>query len=145
MSGYHRQWMALSINDLIPVKPFPDANRAGYYLASVEIQIRPPKKSDPIEISADDLQKHLLNTYKELLFTFKETFLFEYQGVPYTGKVTGLCLADPGVLQDEATRLRNNCGVMMQTTNMTFTEVEGVRLKYGNKRYPSSSPGLVLL
>jgi vesicle-fusing ATPase len=127
--------MDLSLSgDEVPVQPLTFTPP---YLESIDVEISLFRKNDATEISADDLTKHFIKIYSEVMFGLKEIFIFEYRGFKYRGDVKGLRVVE---LAAEQLRGggggRNDLGVMMQKTDVTFMKGEGggLKLKAGAKK-----------
>ena len=128
VDGPHRQWMELSLaGDQVPVQPLTFTPP---YLESIDIEISLFRKNDATEISADDLVKHFTRVYSGLMFGLGEGFVFEYRGFNYRGTIKGL-----RVIELAAEQLRgpgggrDDMGVMMEKSDVTFMKGEGGGLK----------------
>jgi len=139
VDGPHRQWMELSLaGDQVPVQPLTFTPP---YLESIDIEISLFRKNDATEISAEDLTKHFVKIYGGLMFGLGEALVFEYRGYNYRGTVKGL-----RVLELAAEQLRgagggrDDMGIMMEKSDVTFMKAEG-----GGLKLKSSAKKCVLL
>jgi vesicle-fusing ATPase len=136
--------MELSLaGDEVPVRPFTSTPP---YLESIDIEISLFRKADATEISADDLTKHVVKIYTGLMFGLGETFVFEYKGFNYRGSVKGLRVVELTSQQLRgAEGGRDDMGVMMEKTDVTFMKGEGggLKLKSSAKKCASPLPNFV--
>ena len=136
VNSAHRQWMELSLaGDQVPVQPLTFTPP---YLESIDIEITLHRKNDVAEISADDLTKHFVKVYGGGMFGLGEAFLFEYRGFNYRGTVKGLRVVELAAEQLRgAGGGRDDMGVMMERTDVTFMKGEGggLKLKSSAKKY----------
>lgn len=129
VDGAHRQWMELSLSgDEVPVQPLTFTPP---YLESLDVEISLLRKTDATEISADDLTKHFAKIYSGIMFGLGEGFVFEYRGFNYRGNVKGLRVVELAAeqLRGAGGGGRNDLGVMMERTDVTFMKAEGGALK----------------
>lgn len=143
MDGAHRQWMELSLTgDQVPVQPL---TFTAPYLESIDIEIVLFRKNDATEISAEDLMKHFVKIYSGIMFGLGEAFVFEYRGFNYRGTVKGLAVVELAAEQLRGTGGgRNDMGVMMARSDVTFMKGEGggLKLKSSAKKYAHTLPKL---
>lgn len=141
MDSAHRQWMELSLaGDQVPVQPLTFTPP---YLESVDIEITLHRKNDVTEVSADELTKHFVKIYGGAMFGLGEAFIFEYRGFNYRGTVKGLRVVELAAEQLRgAEGGRNDMGVMMERTDVTFMKGEGggLKLKSSAKKYVPPQP-----
>ena len=128
VDGAHRQWMELSLaGDQVTVQPLTSTPP---YLESIDIEIGLVRKNDATEISADDLTKHFSKVYNGLMFGLGEGFVFEYRGFNYRGTIKGLSVVELAAEQLRgAGGGRDDMGIMMEKTDVTFIKTEGGGLK----------------
>ena len=136
VNSAHRQWMELSLaGDQVPVQPLTFTPP---YLESIDIEISLHRKNDVAEISADDLTKHFVKVYGGGMFGLGEAFIFEYRGFNYRGTVKGLRVVELAAEQLRgAGGGRDDMGVMMERSDVTFMKGEGggLKLKSSAKKY----------
>ena len=128
--------MGLSLaGDQVPVQPLTFTPP---YLESIDIEITLFRKADATEISAEDLGKHFCKVYSGIMFGLGESFVFEYRGFNYRGIIKGLGIVELAAEQLRgASGGRNNMGVMMERSDVTFMKGEGggLKLKSSAKKY----------
>ena len=133
--------MELSLaGDQVPVQPLTFTPP---YLESVDIEITLHRKNDVTEVSADELTKHFVKIYGGAMFGLGEAFIFEYRGFNYRGTVKGLRVVELAAEQLRgAEGGRNDMGVMMERTDVTFMKGEGggLKLKSSAKKYVLPQP-----
>lgn len=131
--------MELSLSgDEVPVKPLTFTPP---YLESIDVEIALFRKTDVTEIFADDLTKHFVKIYTGLMFGLGEAFIFEYKGFNYRGNVKGLAVVELAAQQLRgAGGGRNDMGVMMEKTDVTFMKGEGGGLKLKSSAKKCASP-----
>lgn len=128
--------MELSLNgDQVPVQPLTFTPP---YLESIDVEIGLFRKTDATEVSADDLTKHFIKIYSGIMFGLGEGFVFEYRGFRYRGSVKGLRVVELAAEQLRGVGGgRDDMGVMMEKTDVTFMKGEGggLKLKSSAKKY----------
>ena len=139
--------MELSLaGDQVPVQPLTFTPP---YLESIDIEIGLFRKTDVTEVSAEDLTKHFVKVYSGLMFGLGEALVFEYRGFNYRGTVKGLRVIELAAEQLRgAGGGRDDMGVMMEKSDVTFMKAEGGGLKLkssAKKCAPSLSPKCVHL
>ena len=138
--------MELSLTgDQVPVQPLTFTPP---YLESIDVEISLYRKNDVTEISADDLMKHFVKVYSGGMFGLGEAFMFEYRGFNYRGAVKGLRVVELAAEQLRgAGGGRDDMGVMMERTDVTFMKGEGggLKLKSSAKKYVPPSPKMCAL
>lgn len=146
VDGAHRQWIGLSLaGDQVPVEALTFTPP---YLESIDIEIVLFRKTDATEISAEDLMKHFVKVYGGIMFGLGEAFVFEYRGFNYRGIVKGLRVVELAAEQLRgAGGGRNNMGVLMERSDVTFMKGEGggLKLKSSAKKYVPLPPKMCTL
>lgn len=140
MGKASRDWMNLSASQGVPIELLTSTPR---YLASIDIEISVFAKKTTPDVSADDLEKHITETYHGHPFTHGEQFIFEFNKTIFVGNVLGLTAPElPGEQQYGAGWERDDVGLMTEKADVRFTRRKGeiFKIKASSKKYASPPP-----
>ncbi|THH17754.1 hypothetical protein EW146_g3121 [Bondarzewia mesenterica] len=138
-SAIQRQWIGLSISGdsvsiaSLPPSPHPSAPA---FLQDITLEVGFLKRGQEIaeQFSADDMSKHFVKAFGNVVFSIGELFVFEYHGQNLKATVKSVSVLE---LADEQRRglpsrgggSPQNMGVVMQKTDVTFMKDSSSAIK----------------
>ncbi|KAK2466000.1 hypothetical protein APHAL10511_001641 [Amanita phalloides] len=148
-SSLHRQWIGLSVSgDSVKIEPLPlpPSPLAPAFLQVMDIEISYLKAKLEIDTQylAEDLAKHIVKVYREVMFNRDEVFAFEFHGRHFKASVSNVTIVE---LADEQQRGRvterpqeyYTRGILMERTEVNIMKASDstVKLKASTKKAPS--------
>eukprot|EP00884_Botryococcus_braunii_P005504 jgi/Botrbrau1/14955/Bobra.0018s0058.1 len=99
LNAIQRKGLRVSTGDPINVRPF-EIPRAGFEIAlfnaEVDFTAKRNPKAPPLELEATELSARLLRLFEGQVFTRDQILTFEYQGINFILKVSGLLVVAGG-------------------------------------------------
>lgn len=152
-SAMQRQWIGLSIaGDTVTIEPlpFPPSPVAPAFLQAIDFEISflRAKQESTTQYSAEELAKHFVRVYRDILFSQDEVIVFEYHGQNFKATVGNVVVLE---LADEQQRGRNvptqrlpeyyTRGVLMERTEVSILKApdSNVKLKASTKKAPPNA------
>ena len=126
--------MGLSLSgDEVSVKPLPP-QFARAYLETLDLEVGFNRRGHEIaeQFSADDIAKHLLKIFDNVIFAVAEVLVFEYHGQNLKAMVTGL-----SVVELPQGNTAQNMGILMNKTDITIGKAADslIKIKSSAKKY----------
>ncbi|KAM6496126.1 vesicular-fusion protein SEC18 [Amanita muscaria] len=152
-SAMQRQWIGLSIaGDTVTIEPlpFPPSPVAPAFLQAIDFEISflRAKQESTTQYTAEELAKHFVRVYRDILFSQDEVIVFEYHGQNFKATVRSVAVLE---LADEQQRGRNvptqrlpeyyTRGVLMERTEVNISKApdSNVKLKASTKKAPPNA------
>ncbi|KAF8622185.1 hypothetical protein AX15_007297 [Amanita polypyramis BW_CC] len=152
-SSMQRQWIGLSVsgdNAIVEPLPFPPSPIAPAFLQAIDFEISflQAKKETNTQYSAEELAKHFVRLYRDIIFNTEEIIAFEFHGQNFKATVKNIVVVE---LADEQQRGRNVAagrppeyytrGILMERTeiNILKSSDSTVRLKASTKKAPPNA------
>ncbi|KAG6891678.1 hypothetical protein C0992_010080 [Termitomyces sp. T32_za158] len=142
VSAVHRQWMKLSVKDVVTVQalPPPPHQRAPAFLQSIDLEVGFNRAANNIAevFSADDIAKLFLRAYDGIIMSVDGIIVFEFHGQYLKASVKAvstLVLADeqqpsvpPGSGSQRPSQ-HQNFGIVMDRTDVTIIKAPDSKIK----------------
>ncbi|PFH51344.1 hypothetical protein AMATHDRAFT_3193 [Amanita thiersii Skay4041] len=152
-SAMQRQWIGLSLTgDFATVEPlpFPPSPVAPAFLQAVDLEISflRSKQESSTQYSAEDLAKHFVKVYRDILLSQDQTVVFEFHGQNFKANVKNLVVVELTNEQQKGQRIPAQRpadfyarGIVMERTevNILKSADSTVKLKASNKRAPPNA------
>ncbi|KAG6850645.1 hypothetical protein H0H93_010838 [Arthromyces matolae] len=140
VSMLQRQWISLSLQQAITVErlPQPPHPSAPLYLQSIDLEVGTlkPRLDIQEQFSADEMAKHIVNSFNGVIFSANEPIAFEYHGHNLKATVKAVSVVE---LADEQRRgvpssnqrpaNSNSFGVLMDRTDITIIKASDSLIK----------------
>ncbi|KAF8326418.1 vesicular-fusion protein SEC18 [Amanita rubescens] len=150
-SGIQRQWIGLSVSgESVTIEPLPfhPSPIAPAFLQSIDLEISflRVNQDNPTQYSVEDLAKHFVRVYRDVMFSKEELLVFEFHGQNFRATVKDLAIVE---LADEQQRGRVSehppeyytRGIAMERTEVNILKAANstVKLKASTKKAPPNA------
>ncbi|KAF8638609.1 hypothetical protein AX17_002150 [Amanita inopinata Kibby_2008] len=152
-SAMQRQWIGLSVAGdfaIVEPLPFPPSPAAPAFLQAIDLEISflRAKQDNNTQYSAEELARHFVKVYRDIMFSQDEAIAFEFHGQNFKAVVRSILVIE---LADEQQKGRpapsqrsagyHSRGVLMERTEVNVLKAPDstVKLKANSKRAPPNA------